>query len=148
MPPSTGTPWWQVFLLSFGPTLLLIALLFLLLRRLGSAGGMLTAFGQARARRYRASAERVSFPDVLDPALLRPGRFDRRIAVQPPDTRGRELILQVHARPVPLADDVDLHALATQTPGMVGADLANLVNEAALVAARRGHKQVTVDEEV
>ncbi len=83
-------------------------------------------------------------PDVLDPALLRPGRFDRRIAVQPPDTRGRREILAVHARAVPTADDVDLDALARQTPGMVGADLANLVNEAALVAARRHEDRVTM----
>ena len=81
-------------------------------------------------------------PDVLDPALLRPGRFDRRVAVQPPDSKGRELILRVHTRSVPLDDDVDLERLASTTPGMVGADLANLVNEAALLAARRGHQKV------
>jgi cell division protease FtsH len=82
-------------------------------------------------------------PDVLDQALLRPGRFDRRVAVQPPDRNGREAILRVHTRSVPLAPDVDLRAIAASTPGMVGADLANLVNEAALLAARRGHDQVT-----
>jgi cell division protease FtsH len=81
-------------------------------------------------------------PDVLDQALLRPGRFDRRVAVQPPDRNGREAILRVHTRDVPLADDVDLGAIASTTPGMVGADLANLVNEAALLAARRGHERV------
>jgi cell division protease FtsH len=81
-------------------------------------------------------------PDVLDQALLRPGRFDRRVAVQPPDRAGREAILRVHTRSVPLAPDVDLGGIASTTPGMVGADLANLVNEAALLAARRGHKQV------
>jgi cell division protease FtsH len=81
-------------------------------------------------------------PDVLDPALLRPGRFDRRVAVQPPDGQGREMILRVHTRSVPLADDVDLAQIAQSTPGMVGADLANLVNEAALLAARRGHQRV------
>jgi cell division protease FtsH len=75
-------------------------------------------------------------PDVLDKALLRPGRFDRRIAVNSPDRPGRRLILDVHTRDVPLADDVDLEDLASRTPGMVGADLANLVNEAALTAAR------------
>jgi cell division protease FtsH len=80
--------------------------------------------------------------DVLDPALLRPGRFDRRVAVQAPDGQGREMILRVHTRSVPLADDVDLTQIAQSTPGMVGADLANLVNEAALLAARRGHKVV------
>ena len=81
-------------------------------------------------------------PDVLDAALLRPGRFDRRVAVQPPDRAGREAILEVHARGVPLAPDVELRRIAATTPGMVGADLANLVNEAALTAARRGHKAV------
>jgi len=81
-------------------------------------------------------------PDVLDQALLRPGRFDRRVAVQPPDRTGREQILRVHTRSVPLGDDVDLGRIAATTPGMVGADLANLVNEAALLAARRGHEKV------
>jgi cell division protease FtsH len=81
-------------------------------------------------------------PEILDPALLRPGRFDRRVAVQPPDRAGRLKILQVHTRAIPLADDVDLGALASSTPGMVGADLANLANEAALLAARRGHDRV------
>ena len=82
-------------------------------------------------------------PDVLDQALLRPGRFDRRIAVQPPDRAGREAILKVHARDVPLGPDVDLGRIAATTPGMVGADLANLVNEAALLAARRNHDVVS-----
>ena len=81
-------------------------------------------------------------PDVLDQALLRPGRFDRRVAVQPPDRGGREAILKVHTRGVPLASDVDLRRVAATTPGMVGADLANLVNEAALLAARREHDEV------
>ncbi len=81
-------------------------------------------------------------PDVLDAALLRPGRFDRRVAVQPPDRDGREAILKVHTRGVPLAPDVDLSRIAATTPGMVGADLANLVNEAALLAARRNHDVV------
>jgi cell division protease FtsH len=81
-------------------------------------------------------------PDVLDQALLRPGRFDRRVAVQPPDRAGREAILRVHTRGVPLGPDVDLARIAATTPGMVGADLANLVNEAALTAARRNHEVV------
>ena len=81
-------------------------------------------------------------PDVLDRALLRPGRFDRRVAVQPPDRTGREAILRVHTRSVPLGPDVDLARIAATTPGMVGADLANLVNEAALTAARREHDVV------
>jgi cell division protease FtsH len=85
-------------------------------------------------------------PDVLDQALLRPGRFDRRVAVQPPDRAGREAILRVHVRTVPLADDVDLGRIAATTPGMVGADLANLVNEAALLAARRGHDRVNASD--
>jgi len=82
-------------------------------------------------------------PDVLDQALLRPGRFDRRVAVQPPDRPGREAILRVHTRGVPLGPDVDLSRIAATTPGMVGADLANLVNEAALLAARRNHDVVS-----
>jgi len=81
-------------------------------------------------------------PDVLDPALLRPGRFDRQIVVDAPDLRGREGILKVHVRNKPLAEDVDIHRLARGTPGMAGADLANLVNEAALLAARRNHDKI------
>jgi cell division protease FtsH len=83
-------------------------------------------------------------PDVLDPALLRPGRFDRRVVVSRPDVRGREGILQVHTRKIPLAEDVDISILARATPGFSGADLANLVNEAALQAARRNQKFVTM----
>ena len=81
-------------------------------------------------------------PEILDPALLRPGRFDRRVAVQPPDKAGRRKILGVHTRSMPLDKDVDLETLAATTPGMVGADLANLCNEAALLAARRDHDTV------
>jgi cell division protease FtsH len=81
-------------------------------------------------------------PEILDQALLRPGRFDRRVAVQPPDRAGRAKILAVHTRTIPLADDVDLDAIAASTPGMVGADLANLANESALLAARREHDKV------
>ena len=80
-------------------------------------------------------------PEILDPALLRPGRFDRRLTVNPPDKDGRSEILEIHTRSVPLADDVDLDRVASSTPGMVGADLRNLVNEAALIAARRDHKR-------
>jgi len=83
-------------------------------------------------------------PDVLDPALLRPGRFDRQIVVDAPDIKGREGILKVHTRKIPLAADVDLKILARGTPGMVGADLANMVNEAALLAARRNHRRVSM----
>ncbi|HEX3803374.1 MAG TPA: ATP-dependent zinc metalloprotease FtsH [Solirubrobacteraceae bacterium] len=81
-------------------------------------------------------------PEILDPALLRPGRFDRRVAVQAPDKVGRRKILEVHTRSMPLDKDVDLDALASTTPGMVGADLANLCNEAALLATRRDHDAV------
>jgi cell division protease FtsH len=84
--------------------------------------------------------------EILDPALLRPGRFDRRVAVQPPDRVGRRKILEVHTRSIPLARDVDLEALAATTPGMVGADLANLANEAALLAARRNHHAVQTSD--
>ena len=83
-------------------------------------------------------------PDVLDPALLRPGRFDRRVVVPRPDVRGREEILRVHTRKVPLSDDVDLSVIARGTPGFSGADVANLVNEAALWAARQNRKFVTM----
>jgi cell division protease FtsH len=85
-------------------------------------------------------------PDVLDPALLRPGRFDRRVVVSRPDVRGREGILQVHTRKIPLAEDVDLTVLARATPGFSGADLANLVNEAALMAARHSQKFVSMSD--
>jgi cell division protease FtsH len=81
-------------------------------------------------------------PEILDPALMRPGRFDRRVAVQPPDRLGRRQILEVHTRSIPLAAAIDLEALAASTPGMVGADLAQLANEAALLAARRNHHTV------
>ena len=80
--------------------------------------------------------------DVLDPALLRPGRFDRKILVGRPDVKGREAILHVHAKNKPLADDVDLKEIAKQTPGFVGADLENLLNEAALLAARQNHDTI------
>ena len=85
-------------------------------------------------------------PDVLDPALLRPGRFDRQVVVDAPDVKGREAILRVHARKLPLADDVELGILARGTPGLSGADLANLCNEAALLAARRGADRVNMDD--
>jgi cell division protease FtsH len=292
-PLSTGAPWWQTVLVGFGPTLLFLGLLFLLLRRAGGMQNALSSFGRSRARRYAPSGDRVTFadvagieeakseltevvdflrhpekygrlggriphgvllagppgtgktllaravageaevpffsmaasefveaivgvgaarvrdlfvqakqsspsivfideldaigrsrtagiagysggndereqtlnqiltemdgfdsstgviviaatnrPEVLDSALLRPGRFDRRVAVQPPDRNGRREILEVHTRGVPVAPSVDLGRIAATTPGMVGADLANLVNEAALLAARREHQQV------
>src|SRR3546814_9634887 len=84
-------------------------------------------------------------PDVLDPALLRPGRFDRQVVVGLPDVRGREQILKVHMRKVPLADDVVPMVIARGTPGFSGADLANLVNEAALFAARENGKEVRME---
>jgi cell division protease FtsH len=84
--------------------------------------------------------------EILDPALLRPGRFDRRVFVSPPDRTGREAILRVHTRGVPLSADVNLGSLAATTPGMVGADLENLVNEAALLAARRSHEKVNRED--
>jgi cell division protease FtsH len=292
-PLDTGAPWWQTLLFGFGPTILLVVLLFWVLRRAGNVRNALGSFGQSRARRYVATGDKVSFeevagieeakqelsevvdflrnpekyrglggriphgvllsgppgtgktllaravageadvpffsiaasefvetfvgvgasrvrdlfkvakenapaivfideldaigrsrtsgvgglsggndereqtlnqiltemdgfdsatsvivlgatnrPDVLDRALLRPGRFDRRVAVQPPDRAGREAILRVHSRGVPLGPDVDVARIAAATPGMVGADIANLVNEAALTAARRMHDVV------
>jgi cell division protease FtsH len=80
--------------------------------------------------------------EILDEALLRLGRFDRRVSVQAPDRIGRRKILEVHTRSIPLGDSIDLDALAASTPGMVGADLANLANEAALLAAQRQHERV------
>ena len=85
-------------------------------------------------------------PDILDPALLRPGRFDRRVVIDRPDRRGREAILRVHVRGKPLAEDVDLAVLAKQTPGFTGADIENLVNEAAILAARRNKRAISMEE--
>jgi cell division protease FtsH len=85
-------------------------------------------------------------PDILDPALLRPGRFDRQIVVDRPDRKGRKQILEVHTRGKPLAKELDLDALAGQTPGFTGADLANLINEAALLTARSGNREITMHE--
>ncbi|MBR6777334.1 MAG: AAA family ATPase, partial [Clostridia bacterium] len=85
-------------------------------------------------------------PDILDPALLRPGRFDRQVTVSYPDIKGREEILAVHARNKPLADDVDLETVAKSTPGFTGADLSNLLNEAALLAARKGEAVISMDD--
>src|SRR5205814_701672 len=85
-------------------------------------------------------------PDVLDPALLRPGRFDRRVVVPRPDVKGREGILKVHTRRVPIGEDVNIDLLARQTPGFAGADLENLVNEAALLAARKNKDRVSMSD--
>lgn len=85
-------------------------------------------------------------PDILDPALLRPGRFDRRVVLDRPDIKGRQAILKVHVRGKPLGDDVDLHTLAKSTPGFVGADIENLVNEAAILAARRNKRVIEMSE--
>jgi cell division protease FtsH len=85
-------------------------------------------------------------PDILDPALLRPGRFDRRVVLDRPDMKGREKIMEVHVRGKPLGRDVDLKALARQTPGFVGADIENMVNEAAILAARRNKRTIEMSE--
>jgi cell division protease FtsH len=103
----------------------------------------LAGFEPAEAVIVLAATNRA---EILDPALLRPGRFDRRVAVQPPDRLGRRQILEVHTRSIPLAAGVDLEGLAASTPGMVGADLANLANEAALLAARRNHHTVQTSD--
>src|SRR5436309_7759920 len=105
---------------------------------------VLTAMDGFDSREGESVLAATNRADVLDPALLRPGRFDRRVAVQPPDRRGRAAILRIHTRNVPLAPDVDLDQIAQQTPGLVGADLRNLVNEAALAAAREGEAAVTM----
>jgi len=85
-------------------------------------------------------------PDILDPALLRPGRFDRQVVVDRPDRKGRKKILEVHTRGKPLGKQIDLDVLAGQTPGFTGADLANLINEAALLTARQGHREISMEE--
>ncbi|MBR2207633.1 MAG: ATP-dependent zinc metalloprotease FtsH [Synergistaceae bacterium] len=85
-------------------------------------------------------------PDILDPALLRPGRFDRHIVVDKPDVRGREEVLNVHMKDKEFANDVDVRVLARRTPGLVGADLANLINEGALLAARKNHEKITMED--
>jgi cell division protease FtsH len=85
-------------------------------------------------------------PDILDPALLRPGRFDRRVVLDRPDRKGREQILAIHIKGKPMADDVDLNLIAKQTPGFVGADIENMVNEAAILAARRNQKQIHMED--
>jgi cell division protease FtsH len=85
-------------------------------------------------------------PDILDPALLRPGRFDRQVVVDRPDRKGRKRILEVHTRGKPLAKEIDLDALAGQTPGFTGADLANLINEAALLTARQSRREISMHE--
>jgi cell division protease FtsH len=85
-------------------------------------------------------------PDILDPALLRPGRFDRRVVLDRPDRRGREQILGIHIKGKPIADDIDLGVIAKQTPGFVGADIENMVNEAAILAARRNEKQIYMQD--
>src|SRR3989454_1697493 len=100
-------------------------------------------FDQREAVVVLAASNRA---DVLDPALLRPGRFDRRVVVDRPDRRGRAAILKVHTRIVPLANDVDLDIIARSTPGLVGADLANLVNEAALHASRTNRTTVAMQD--
>ena len=90
-------------------------------------------------------------PDVLDPALLRPGRFDRQVGVAAPDLEGREAILRVHAKGKPFVPDVDLHMVAVRTPGFTGADLANVLNEAALLCARAGAQLIdnrAIDEAI
>ena len=85
-------------------------------------------------------------PDILDPALLRPGRFDRRIVVGVPDVKGREEIIKVHSRGKPLSKDVDLKVLAKRTPGFTGADIENMMNEAAILAARKDSKEIGMAE--
>ena len=85
-------------------------------------------------------------PDILDPALIRPGRFDRRVMLDPPDVRGREAILGVHMKGKPVTQDLDLQTIARETPGFSGADLANLANEAAILAAREGKDEIGIQE--
>src|SRR5438093_507050 len=171
-PPGSGQSPLLNLLLSFGPALLLIGGFLYLSRRMQTAGpgGILDAFGRSRASSatFGANDEReqtlnqiltemdgftpnqnvvvlaaTNRPEVLDPALLRPGRFDRRVTVSPPDRAGREAILKIHTRNLRLAPDVNLGEIAGATAGFVGADLRNIANEAALLAAQKGEDLVT-----
>src|SRR2546427_801650 len=191
---SESHPFGQA-LLSFGPVLFLLALLYFLFRQqIRMAGKGALNFGKSKARMLARDKNKITFkdvagveeakdevqelveflrdpkkfqklggripkgvllvgppgaanrPDVLDPALLRPGRFDRQITVNLPDVKGREEILRVHSKKVKLAEGVDLAVVARGTPGYSGAELANVINEAALLAARRGLKGITLAE--
>src|SRR5438128_847347 len=122
-------------LFSFLPLIVVFGVIFFISRRATQSQQNVFSFGKTRAK--------VVLGDRLDTALLRPGRFDRRVVVERPDWNGRLAILKIHSRGVPLAQDVDLITIARATPGMVGADIANLVNEAALLAARRNLGAVT-----
>src|SRR5436305_1296219 len=157
--PPGGQSALLTLLISFGPALLLIGGFLYLSRRMQTAGpgGILGAFGQSRAKLYTPdSGPKTTFADVagideakqdlaqvVDPALLRPGRFDRRVTVSPPDRAGREAILKIHTRNLRLAPDVNLGEIAGATAGFVGADLRNIANEAALLAAQKGEDLVT-----
>src|SRR5919206_478317 len=151
--------------------LIFIGFWIFLMNQVQGGGSKVMSFGKSRAKRLSVDSPKITFrdvagvdeaveelheikdniimiaatnrPDILDPALLRPGRFDRQITVDRPDRKGRAKILEVHTRGKPLAKEIDVDTLAGQTPGFTGADLSNLVNEAALLAARTGKKEIT-----
>src|SRR5438552_173251 len=148
--PPDSNPWYAIFL-QWVPMLLFIGVWIFFMRQMQGGGHdereqtlnqLLVEMDGFETNEGVILIAATNRPDVLDPALLRPGRFDRQVVVPRPDVKGREEILRVHARRIPLAPDVDLKVLARGTPGFSGADLANLVNESALLAARQNKKFV------
>src|SRR5204863_263760 len=152
------------------PFVIFLGFWIFLMNQVQGGGSKVMSFGKSRAKRLSADSPKITFrdvagvemdgfeakdniimiaatnrPDILDPALLRPGRFDRQIAVDRPDRKGRAKILEVHTRGKPLAKVIDIDALAGQTPGFTGADLSNLINEAALLSARTGKREIGHD---
>ena len=154
--PPEQPSWWVSLLGSAIPIIILVVVFFFIMQQTQGGGGhdereqtlnqLLVEMDGFGANEGIITLAATNRPDILDPALLRPGRFDRQVVVGRPDLHGREAILKVHARNKPLADDVDLKTIAKKTPGFTGADLSNLLNEAALLAARLNKKVITMAE--